>query len=59
MKGNFRINKRPTKITIRLTVRNLPTGAEVRVTDAMFQPGGVVTGWMPHATELQWSAGVT
>lgn len=59
MQGNVRPPKRPAKITIRIIVDGLPSGAEVVLTDAMFQPGAAVSGWIPHVTELPWSAGVT
>ncbi|MDZ5077861.1 hypothetical protein [Nesterenkonia sp. HG001] len=50
---------RPAKITLRVGVRSLPSEAEVTVTDVQLQPGATVTGWMPHTTELPWSAGVS
>lgn len=59
MQGTLRVNKRPAKIKVRISVRGVPADAEVLVTDVMFQPGGVVSAWMPHLTELPWSAGVT
>lgn len=46
-------------IRIRIKVENMPEDAEVSVTDVMFQPGGSSSGWIPHVTELPWSAGVT
>lgn len=46
-------------IRIRIQVKNMPRGAEVSVTDVMLQPGGASSGWIPHVTELPWSAGVT
>lgn len=46
-------------IRIRIQVNNMPAEAEVSVTDVMFQPGDTSSGWIPHVTELPWSAGVT
>ena len=51
--------KRIAKIKIRIMVNGIPRDAEVRITDIMFQPGGSVSGWLPHVTELPWSAGIT
>lgn len=59
MQGVLRIYNRPAKIKLRITVRGAPADAEVIITDVMFQPGGIVSAWMPHLTELPWSAGVT
>lgn len=58
MQGVFRTNKRPAKIKLRVTSKSLPTGASVTVTDLMLQPDQVVSGWLPHVTELPWSAGI-
>lgn len=51
--------KRLAMIRIRITVKGIPTEATVAVTDVLFQPGGSSSGWLPHVTELPWSAGVT
>lgn len=59
MQGTLRTYGRIAKIKVRITVRGVPADAEVIVTDVMFQPGGIVSAWMPHLTELPWSAGVT
>lgn len=59
MQGIIRVNQRPAKIKIRLIASGVPTNAEVVVTDLMLQPGGGVSGWMPHVTELPWSAGIS
>jgi hypothetical protein len=59
MQGTLRVNRRTAKIKVRIAVRGVPANADVLVTDVMFQPGGVVSAWMPHVTELPWSAGVT
>ena len=59
VRGVFRPgSKRIAKIKIRIMVNGIPTNAEVYLTDIMFQPGGSVSGWMPHVTELPWSAGL-
>lgn len=58
MRGELRFYNRPAKIKVRVTVRGIPADAEVEVTDLMFQPGAVVSGWLPHVTELPWSSGV-
>lgn len=59
MQGILRVSSRPAKIKIRITSKGAPEGAEVVVTDLMLQPGGSVSGWLPHVTELPWSAGVS
>jgi len=59
MQGVLRVNGRPAKIKLRVKVRGLPAGASVDVTDLMLQPGAAVSGWLPHTTELPWSAGMT
>lgn len=59
MQGTIRVNGRVAKIKVRVTVKALPAAAEVVVTDVMLQPGGGVSGWLPHVTELPWSAGIT
>lgn len=51
--------KRMALIRIRVEVDGIPTDAYVSITDMMFQPGGSSSGWLPHVTELPWSAGVT
>lgn len=58
MQGVLRVNGRPAKIKLRVKVRGLPAGASVDVTDLMLQPGAAVSGWLPHTTELPWSAGI-
>lgn len=57
--ASFRAGGRLAMVRIRIQVKNMPTDAEVSVTDVMLQPGGVSSGWIPHVTELPWSAGVT
>lgn len=59
MKATFRAKKRPARIRVRVTVRKLPGGASVKVSDVMLQPGGSVSGWLPHTTELPWVAGIS
>lgn len=56
MRGTFRVNGRVLRMTLRVSVKN-PTGG-VDVTDVMLQPGGNSSGWLPHVTEMPWSAGV-
>jgi hypothetical protein len=59
MIGVLRVSsKRPARIRLRITVQGIPAGATVTVTDVMFQPGGAVSGWLPHVTELPWAAGI-
>lgn len=58
MQGTLRTSGNPNLIKLRVTSKGLPTGATVEVTDLMLQPGGVVSGWLPHVTELPWSAGI-
>lgn len=58
MQGSFRVNGRVATITLRVSVHGLPEDTTVSVTDLMLQPGGSSSGWMPHVTELPWSAGI-
>lgn len=58
MQGSLRVSQRAAKIRLRVAVRDLPAGATAEVTDLMLQPGGAVSGWLPHVTELPWSAGI-
>lgn len=58
MQGVLRVSKKPALIKLRTTVNGLPSGARVDITDLMLQPGAAVSGWLPHTTELPWSAGV-
>lgn len=53
------VNGRVATIKVRLMVRGLPADTTITVTDLMLQPGGSRTGWLPHITELPWSAGVS
>lgn len=59
MQGTINAGGRIATIKVRLKVRSLPSKASVKVTDVQVQPGGGVTGWQPHVTELPWSAGIT
>lgn len=59
MQGVLRTSGKPAKIKLRATVKGLPAGAEIEITDFMFQPDQAVSGWLPHVTELPWSAGMT
>lgn len=59
MRGRLRIQGRPALITLRLAADDIPSEAEVTVADVMLQPGGSASGWLPHVTEMPWSAGVT
>ena len=58
MQGNFRVpgSGRVARMTLRIQAEN--AGGGVDVTDVMLQPGGSSSGWLPHVTELPWSAGV-
>mgnify|MGYP006879733368 CR=1 FL=1 len=59
MQGEIRVDGRVAKIKLRVSVQGLPEDTSVSVSDLMLQPGGSSSGWMPHVTELPWSAGVT
>lgn len=58
MQGNLRTSGNPQLIKLRVTSKGLPAGATVEITDLMLQPGGSVSGWLPHVTEMPWSAGI-
>lgn len=57
MQGTFRVTKRVARVTLRLEIAN--PAAAVDVTDVMLQPGSAASGFLPHVTELPWSAGVS
>lgn len=57
MRGTFRVGR---KLVARMTLRLEATDADgITITDVMLQPGGSVSGWLPHVTELPWSGGIT
>lgn len=58
MRGTFTTFKRPARIRLRITVQASPVGSRTVITDVMLQPGGSVSGWLPHVSELPWSPGV-
>lgn len=58
MQGVVNVGGRVATIKIRIKVKSLPSKASATVTDIQLQPGGVVSGWQPHVTELPWSAGI-
>jgi hypothetical protein len=49
--------RRPLTIRVRLTV-TAPSPAGVTVADVLLQAGGTASGWVPHVTEMPWTAGV-
>lgn len=57
MRGTFRVQKRVARVTLRVEVT--APAAPIDVTDVMLQPGAAASGWLPHVSELPWSAGVT
>jgi len=57
MHGTIRASRRVARITVRVEI--VDPAARVDVTDVMLQPGGAASGWLPHVTEMPWSAGVT
>ncbi len=57
MNGKLSVSKRVARITLRIEVTD--PAAAVDVTDVMLQPGGSASGWLPHVSELPWSAGVS
>lgn len=59
MRGNLRVSGKAALIKLRVTARGLPADARVDITDLMLQPGSSSSGWLPHTTELPWSAGMT
>lgn len=49
-------SKRIVKVRLRVRVTN-PAGT-VTVADVLLQAGGTATGWVPHVTEMPWTAGL-
>ena len=49
--------RRPLTIPVRLQA-NTPAGASLIVGDTLLQAGGIASGWVPHVTEMPWTAGV-
>ena len=52
------MGKKILTMTLRLTADSIPTDATIQVTDVLFQAGDTVTGWVPHVTEMPWTAGI-
>lgn len=48
---------RPLTIRVRLTA-DPGVGRTIRVSDVLLQAGGTASGWVPHVTELPWTAGI-
>ncbi|WP_191621815.1 hypothetical protein [Microbacterium caowuchunii] len=57
MQGTFRVNKRVARVTLRIEITD--PAAALDVTDVMLQPGNAASGFLPHVSELPWSAGVS
>lgn len=57
MQGTFRAGKRVARVTLRIEISD--PEAPIDVTDVMLQPGAAASGWLPHVSEMPWSAGVT
>ena len=57
MRGTIRVSARVARMTVRITVEDPADGIDI--TDVMLQPGATPSGWLPHVTELPWSAGVS
>jgi len=57
MQGTIRASRRVARLTVRIEIAD--PAAPVTVTDVMLQPGGAASGFLPHVTEMPWSAGVT
>jgi len=45
-------------LTLRVQVQDLPSNMTVTLTDVLLQAGNTVTGWVPHVTEMPWTAGI-
>lgn len=59
MRGSFRPQGRPALITFRISAPAYGSEESATISDVMLQPGGSQTGWLPHVTEMPWSAGIT
>lgn len=44
-------NKPVKRVRLRLSARDLPEGAAVRLADIQLQPGTMTTGWVPASTD--------
>lgn len=51
-------SRRPLTIRIRLSVAAPAASARLVVGDVLLQAGGIASGWVPHVTEMPWTAGV-
>ena len=52
------MGKKVLTMTLRLIVAGIPTDATIQITDVLIQAGDTVTGWVPHVTEMPWTAGI-
>jgi len=50
--------KKILTMRLRVSVDGIPVEATVQVTDVLLQAGTTVTGWVPHVTEMPWTAGI-
>lgn len=49
--------KRVLKMRVRIQATHPESGTTL-VCDVLVQAGGTATGWVPHVTEMPWTAGV-
>lgn len=50
--------RRPLTIRVRLRVNSPNAASTATVADVLLQAGGTASGWVPHVSELPWTAGV-
>ena len=50
-------SRRPLTIRVRVQATT-PAGASLIVGDVLLQAGSIASGWVPHVTEMPWTAGV-
>lgn len=49
--------RRPVTLRVRVAV-TAPASAQITLADVLLQAGSISTGWVPHTTEMPWTAGV-
>jgi len=51
-------SKRIVTLRLRVQVTNPDGPGTTSLADVLVQAGGIASGWVPHVTEMPWTAGV-
>lgn len=50
--------KKISTVRLRVQVTTADVAGVTQVADVLLQAGGTASGWVPHVTEMPWTAGV-